>query len=273
MKKQIILMMVSGALLASSCAVQRDYTYLQDMEIGTIYEVAERPDEHITEYDRLSIVVTCNEPALAAPFNLVTGTFSVDPMTGEVSSQAQPVNDNGYLVDKNGNINYPVLGLIHVAGMTLKELEEYIASGISELQYIKDPIVLVDFLNFQFTVLGESGVGNYTVHGNNINLLQAIAMSGDIKATGKKDDIWVIRTENGHRQAYTVNLLSKDLFDSPVFYLQQNDIIYAKKNPRTKREDRNEFVNKSFNVFLTLLSTTASIVSVLYWTGVIDGRR
>lgn len=271
MKKTAFILFVT-ALVIDSCTVQRDMTYLQDMEVGITYEVADRPDEHVTEYDRLSIVVTCNEPALAAPFNLVTGTFSVDPMTGEVSSQAKPVNDNGYLVDKNGNINFPVLGQLHVVGMTLKEVEECIAKGISDLEYIKDPIVLVDFLNFQFTVLGESGVGNYNVQGNHINLLQAIAMSGDIHATGKKDDIWVIRTDNGTRQAYSVNLLSKDLFDSPVFYLQQNDIIYAKPSPRTKREDRNEVLQKSFNVFLTALTTSTSIISVLYWSGILERR-
>ena len=270
MRKSLILGIALMALLAGSCTNYKKILYLQDMELGVPYDVSPRPDIRITENDRIKIVVTCSEPALATPFNLSTGTFFVDPMTGEMTSSPVSLNETGYLVDKNGCINFPVFGYMYVEGLTLHEVEEYITQKIVESKYIKEPIVLADFLNFQYTVLGE-GAGNYTVNGNSINILQAIANMGDIPTTAKRNDIWVIRTENGVRTLYSVNLLTKDLYDSPVYYLQQNDLIYIKPRPTFWNRVRESSQNLSF--FTTLISTTASIASILYISGAIGNKK
>ncbi|MDO5442420.1 MAG: polysaccharide biosynthesis/export family protein, partial [Bacteroidia bacterium] len=187
MKKSLIVAFGLLALLASSCTNYKKILYLQDLELEVPYDVAPRPEIRITENDRIKIVVTCSEPALAAPFNLSTGTFFIDPMTGEMTSSPVSLNETGYLVDKNGCINFPVFGYLYVDGMTLREIEEYITQKIIESKYIKEPIVLADFLNFQYTVLGEGSAANYTVNGNSINILQAIANMGDIPTTAKRN--------------------------------------------------------------------------------------
>lgn len=271
MKKSLIFGIALMALLAGSCTSLKKIIYLQDMEVGVPYDVAPRPDIRITENDRIKIVVTCSEPALATPFNLSTGTFFIDPMTGEMSSSPVSLNESGYLVDKNGCINFPVFGYLYVEGLTLKEVEEYITQKIIDSKYIKEPIVLADFLNFQYTVLGEMGVGNFTVNGNSINILQAIAQSGDVTDVARRDDVWVVRTENGERMVYSVNLLSKDLYDSPVFYLQQNDLIYVK--PKRTFLNRMRESSQNLHTFLSLFSATASIISMLYLTGVIGNDK
>ena len=271
MKKSLIIALGLLAVLASSCVNMKKIVYLQDMEVGEIYDALPRPEIRVTENDRIRIVVTCSEPALATPFNLSTGTFFVDPMTGEISSSPVSLNDSGYLVDKNGCINFPVFGYLYVDGMTLREIEDYITQKIVESKYIKEPIVLADFLNFHYTVLGDLGVGNYTVDGNSINILQAIAASGDISTSAKRDDLWVIRTENGQRQVYSINMLTKDLYDSPAFYLQQNDVIYAK--PRRTLRNRIQESSQFLNAFINLFSASASILSLLYLTGVFGEKE
>ena len=115
-----------------------------------------------------------------------------------------------------------------VQGMTVAEVENFIERRIKEEAYISDPIVTATFKNFQITVLGMAGTGNYTIEKDHLNLIEALAMIGSIPNNALIDDIMVIRNENGFRTAYTVNIQTKDLFESPVYYLQQNDIIYIK---------------------------------------------
>lgn len=251
-------------LLADSCSYKR-LTYLQDMDPLETYEVVERPDAKIGIDDKLSIVVTCKNPALAAPFTIVSGRASVDPVTGEISA-GNTDEAKGYTVDKRGMIKFPVLGDVYVEGMTLKELEAAISQQIIEKNYIKDPVVLADFMNFQITMLGEvGGKGNYVIPNGSINILEAIALAGDLTTAAVRNDVWVIRTEEGKRKVYTVNLLSKSLYESPAFYLQQNDIVYVK--PRRSKLDTNSQLGMQIgSMVLSVLSTVAS---VSYWISIL----
>ena len=113
-------------------------------------------------------------------------------------------------------------------GMTIEEVENFIERRIKEESYISDPIVTANFKNFQITVLGMAGSGNYTINKDRLNIIEALAMIGTIPNNALIDDIMVIRNQDGFRTAYSVNLKTKDLFESPVYYLQQNDIIYIK---------------------------------------------
>lgn len=252
--------MISVLFLLGSCSPKR-LTYLQDMDPLATYEVAERPDAHITVGDKLSITVTCSNPALAAPFTIVSGQAAVDPVTGEIT-MGKTEDSKGYTVDKKGNMVFPVLGEIHVEGMTLKELEDYITQEIIAKNYIKDPVVLVEFTNFQITMLGEIGVGNYTISTGSINILEAIALGGDLTEAAKRDKVWVIRTENGTRRVIVVNLLSKSLYDSEAFYLQQGDVIYVKPR-KTKLDSTSQLIFTTVTTGISLVSSLATVILLI----------
>ena len=256
----------------TSCATYKRLGYFQDMEPGVAYSMPQQPDAHIAKGDKLNIVVSCSTPTLAAPFNIASGVQAVDPTSAAGSSEvrADAVGarltggemDEGYLVDESGNINFPVLGIVHVEGMTLKELKEDLESQILSSRYIKDPYVHVSFVNFQITFLGEVGSGNYTVPNGRINMFEALAMVGDLTEDAQRDDIWVIRTVDGKRRLYTINLKTKDCFYSPVFFLQQNDMIYVK--PKNNKMD--SAIDAGISVFTTILQTLMTGVnSVLFF--------
>ena len=214
-------------LFLASCSPQKYLTYLQDMEYGVPYEVLPMQEIHLQPGDQLSIVVNSKQPELAVPFNIMSSSLYTDGMGSNSSAYARD-NDFRYTIDQNGYINFPLLGDLLVQGMTVEEVEDFIERRIKEESFISDPIVTATFKNFQITVLGVAGSGNYTINKDRLNLLEAIAMIGNIPNTGMIDDIMVIRNQDGFRTAYSVNLKTKDLFESPVYYLQQNDIIYIK---------------------------------------------
>ena len=270
MKKQWILA-VAALLSLASCGSYKKLTYLQDMEVLTTYDVKEQPNVLIGVNDKLRIVVTCQEPTLAAPFNLSTGVFSVNPETGESVTKLSSEAESGYVVDKNGYIDFPVIGLVKAEGLTLEGLREDLIDKIIETKYIKDPIVLVEFMNFQFTVLGEANPGNYNVPNGHINLLEALALAGDLKPSAKRDDVWVIRTENGQRMVYSVDMRSMDLFESPAFNIQQNDIIYVKPLKSVKDADATKR-SSVITTVISALSTVSSITLAFVYAGVIGSR-
>jgi len=248
MKKyfSLILSCCLTVLLLDSCGSYKRTAYLQDMDTLTTYQVAERPDSRIHSRDKLNISVTCPNPSLAAPFSKNASVANIDPEAIANGAQAVAVND--YTVDKDGFINFPVIGKIYVENVTLDELKKTIEQKIIDIHYIKEPVVTVEFLNFQITMLGEiSTVGNYVITGDGVNILEALALARDLKPTANTKDVWIIRTENGQRKVYSINMRSKSLYDSPAFYLQQNDIIYAK--PRKTRMD-------------------SDVTSVLSWIGI-----
>lgn len=269
--KKLWIIALAALLSLASCSSYKKMAYLQDMDSLATYEVKEQPDVLIGVNDKLRIVVTCQEPTLAAPFNLSSGVFTVDPETGESITKVSSESESGYVVNKNGYIDFPVLGLVKAQGLTIDQLRQSLIDKIIATKYIKDPIVLVQFMNFQFTVLGEANPGNYNVPNGHINLLEALAMAGDLKTSAKRDDVWVIRTENGQRKVYSVDMRSKDLFESPAFNIQQNDLIYVKPLKSVKNSDAS---NRStvLQTVITALSTVSSITLALVYAGVIGSK-
>lgn len=171
--------------------------------------------------DLLSIVVyNSNEldPKVTAPFNLAAAVSG----TG---SGGDPTAVN-YRVDESGNINFPVLGPVKVAGLTPAETREVLIQKLKK--YLNDPIVNLRLLNFKITVLGEVGhPGSYTVPTERINALEAIGMAGDLTVYSRRDSVLIIREQNGIREYQYLNLLSREVFSAPSFYLRQNDIVYV----------------------------------------------
>ena len=229
-----------------SCTTARQMSYLMDMAYNTDYPVKPAPELIIQPDDCLGITVTSSTPELAAPFNL----FS----EGKSSLK--------YVVDRNGNIEFPVLGTINVWGATLSQIRNGIVDGIRANGFIKDPIVNVTLENFSITVIGSAGNAVIPVKGNSINILQVLASSGSISNRCDIRDIMVIRTENGARRSYSVDLQSKDLFDSPVFYLKQNDVVYIKPKGVSLSAS-----GQTTMTFVTAgLSLMSIIVNALLWS-------
>ena len=252
------------AVLLCSCHASEKIIYLQDLELDREEAIVNPKDITVQPRDQISIVVSCKEPQLAMLFNLVEVTNRLGSQnTGRMSSRQGDVS--GYTVDADGYIEFPILGRIYVAGMTRKQIADLIKDKLVSEDWIKDPTVTVEFLNLHFSVLGEvARPGQYAINDDRINLLEAISLAGDLTIMGVRSAVYVIREDNGKRIAYKVDLRSKDLFDSPVYYLQQNDIIYVEPNKiRAGQSTANENAVRSVSLWVSLASVITSIISIV----------
>lgn len=237
-------------LLTASCTTSRTLGYLLDMEYNHDYPAIPAPELKMQIEDRLSIQVLSENAQLSAPFNtLLTIT--------DLANQTVHEPMLTYVVDREGNIDFPVLGKLHIEGMTLKEIEQMIAGEIIARGYIREPVVNAELDNFTVTVIGGNGGGVMQVQGHSFNLLQAIARINNSTTNEQINikEVTVIRTENGVRTAYAVNMQKKALFESPVFYLQQNDVIYYK--PKVYR------LSQTASNFISFVGTLASFASLV----------
>jgi Periplasmic protein involved in polysaccharide export len=246
-KLKLFLLPVAGVLLAA-CSTPGKISYLRDLEYNVPEAARLAPELRLKVEDRISIQVFCDQPELAAPFN-AAGV--------QIESEGGTMLSSTYGVDTRGNIDFPILGELHVEGKTLNEVQKEIAADITARGYIRNPVVKAELENFTVVVIGQMGQKILPVEGSSLNLIQLLAqLSGNLE-NAKIPDVTVIRTENGLREAYQVNFQSKDLYNSPVFYLQQNDVIYVK--PRGIQ------LSSGGDVFLKYFSPTiASVSSILY---------
>lgn len=267
MKKTLkaVTVLAVGVLAFTSCASRHDLLYLTDMEELTEYPVVQKYEAIIHRDDRLRIIVSAKDPALALPFNMPgTGGYTIDAQgnitTTPAAAGGNDKNKQGYLVDINGDIDFPILGKLHVEGLSRSQLTNMIKNELVTQELLKDPIVMVDFLNFKFTVLGEvGGKGTYEVDGDRITLLEAIAMAGDLTTKSRLDRIGVIREYGNKRRIMWHDIRSKEIFTSPCYYLQQNDIIYVEPTAAKASEldQRKAYIWQSV---LSAITTTLSLI-------------
>ena len=215
MKNKLIIRMpllIAAAIMLAGCATSRKVSYLLDMDYGESIPARTSPELRLQKEDMLNIRVYCDEVELTKPFTLASsdGSFM------------------SYQIDSVGVIDFPVIGDVKAEGKTIKGLESELTERIAASGYIKNPVVKVELENFTITVLGAVGNKNLTVEGGSLDMLQLLAMTGSPGLDCDFKDVMVIRTENGMRTPYKVNLQSKSIYDSPVFYLQQNDVVYFK---------------------------------------------
>lgn len=261
-----VCMAAVALLLLASCASPKKFVYLNDMEPGKQYPVNTETVTIVHENDRLDIKVSCKNPELAVPFNSQVGAYKMS-VDGGVSAAGGETLEKGYRVDAGGNIIFPILGKIKVEGKSLKQISDMIADMISDGGYIRDPQVSIEFLNFKYTILGAAGSGSYTVDGDRITILEAIAKSGDLPNNARLDKIAVIRTIDGKQEIYYNDIRTADIFMSPTYYLQPNDIIYVEP----KYRERSGFDNtiRITSMITSLISFGTLIFSILTGTGVI----
>lgn len=250
-------MLLSGVILFSACNSTKEVVYLQDVVPLKQQDIERKYEVFIHEDDLLSIMVNSKDPELALPFNMPLVTYQI----GSESSGQQRVL--GYLVDTNGDIDFPILGKIHVAGLSRLELRDLIKEKLISGDYIKDPVVTVQFLNYKVSVMGEvARPGSFTITGDRITLLEALSMAGDLTIYGRRDRVAVIREKNGQRTILFHDLRSSDIFTSPCYYLQQNDIVYVEPN-KAKAGQRDINQNNSVSVWLSAVSVLAAVASLL----------
>lgn len=250
-------MLLSWVILFSACNSTKEVVYLQDVVPLKQQDIERKYEVFIHEDDLLSIMVNSKDPELALPFNMPLVTYQI----GSESPGQQRVL--GYLVDTNGDIDFPILGKIHVAGLSRLELRDLIKKKLISGDYIKDPVVTVQFLNYKVSVMGEvARPGSFTITGDRITLLEALSMAGDLTIYGRRDRVAVIREENGKRTILFHDLRSSDIFTSPCYYLQQNDIVYVEPN-KAKAGQRDINQNNSVSVWLSAVSVLAAVASLL----------
>lgn len=247
-------LMLAVVLVAASCSTPAHYAYLRDMEYETPYLAKPAPELRLQVEDKVNIQVFSTEEDLARPFNAGSGVIDGSGQSFGSSSS--------YTVDKLGNIDFPVLGTLHVEGKTLNELKTEISNEIVRLGYIREPLVKVEMENFNITVIGQMGQQILPVEGSSINILQVLARTGGAGEYTNLQDVMVIRTEEGERVAHSINLQSKSLFDSPVYYLQQNDVVYVK--PRGLRQSTTmAAIMSAFTPIITVGSTLSTLILLL----------
>ena len=260
MNKQFLWASLIAVLLLTSCASRKNFVYLQDMQLGEKYPVETSYEAVIHKDDRLNITVSNKNPELAIPFNVSGGNFKVGADGNVTADNSTRTNENGYRVDASGNIDFPILGKLYVEGLTVSQVKELIKQRIEEGNYMNDPLISIEFLNFKYTMLGAiANNGTFTTNGDRITILEAIAKAGDLSAKAKIDRVAVIREVNGEREMHMLDLRSTDVFDSPCFYLQQNDIVYVE--PRYRKKDNED---RGWQIGTTLLSIATVVCSILW---------
>ena len=248
--------LAAAALLLPSCANVKDITYLQNKVIDNPEKMDRYAGVIIQPMDILSVVVSSRNPELAAMFNLPVVTFQEGSEVGQTGGYGQKLM--GYMVDGQGMIDFPVLGRIEAAGLTRWELAEKIKKRLVADGYLSDAVVTVEFMNFKVTVMGEvASPGTFSIEGDKVTVLQALAMAKDLTIYGKRDNVLVIREQGGRRVIYQINLMDVDMFKSPGYYLQQNDVVYVEPNPNKARQSTIDDKN------LRLTSIAISSASVL----------
>lgn len=273
MKNYKLYLLAIACLLFASCATQKKISYFQDARNADSAKIAlPSPEIRLRPEDKVSIVVNCKDAELTTMLNLPYITRYVG---GDVSSNMAGSSRgvSCYIIDQDGNIDFPVLGSLHIAGMTRNELTAFIKKQLISNNLDKDPVVTVEFANLQYSILGEvRSPGQYNINTDKVTLLEALSKAGDMTINGRRKNVLVIRADSlGNVMTYSVDMTSIDsVTNSPVYYLCQNDMIYVeptKKRARESTANGNVFASPSFWI------STASAITTLISTILLIQQR
>lgn len=239
--------------LITSCVSKKKTVYFQNDEISQT-EVYKNFKTIIKIADALHISVSALDTEAVSPFNTNTiSNYQEDNINKSPDNSGQT-----YLVDSKGEIDFPVLGKLKVAGFSKEELKRMLQNKLSP-DYVKNPTVNISITNFKFSVLGDVGnPGNFTVKDERITLLQAIALAGDLAISGQRENVTIIREEAGAIKRYSVDLRSNTLFNSPVYFLQQNDVVYVEQNYASTQSAS---FNQNTGLFISIGAILISLIT------------
>ena len=246
-------------LLLGACNAQRNVLLLQDVENGAEISLPENYMIRIKPLDQLTVVVNSRNPELAKPFNssssynALTGT-NIASATGENSLQVLTVDEQGYLT-------MPILGEIECAGMTRQELAQDIERRIIEGGYLSDPQANVRFAELTISIIGEvNRPGRYDIKKDQISILEALALAGDMTIYGNRSEVAVVRERDGKSIVTKLDLRSGDVFASPCYYLEQNDVVIVSPN---KYKAATSEINQNRTFWISIASTTISLATLI----------
>lgn len=257
-------LVLSGALgiallSATSCGTPKNVAYFQDLNNNpdTVITLQNRVIT-VKPTDKIYIGVKSKDPQISQLFNLTGGT----------SSGATNMSQDAYYytVDSKGDIDFPVVGKIQVAGLTREEIAEKVKKSLVDASLVKDPTITVSLSNLHYSMMGEvAKPGQYAIEEEKVTILDAISKAGDLTIQGKRNDVMVLRQENGHQKIYKINLCSgKDIFSSPAYYLQQNDVVYVTPNDTKKRSSTlNGNTVQSTGFWMSISSLIVTILTFL----------
>lgn len=225
----------------SACSSSKKVPYLQDAASFTKQKIPSAYQVTIGNDDLLSIHVSSKDTILAIPFNRAAGA--------------------GYLVNSKGAITFPVFGEITAAGLTPTSLADFLKNRIIRDGYIRDPAVSVKLMNFKVSVMGEvNRPGVYPIPTERVTVLEALSLAGDMSVYGRRDKVLIVREEDGQRETHYIDLNSTVLFDSPWYYLKQNDVVYVE--PNKARAQQSEF-NPRLPLIVAAVSALTSVASLI----------
>ena len=260
MKKNVLsIIAVMLVLLLGSCGSSKKVAYFQNIDTLNLASSRGLYDAKIMPKDILTITVNTTDPQVSLPFNLVVQT----PLTasGQVASGSGSLQQ--YLVDNDGNIQFPVVGRLHVGGLTSTQCEDEIRNKIMPfLSATENPVVTVKMASYRVTVLGEvASPGVVPVNSEKMSILEALAQAGDLTIYGKRDNVLLIREDAaGEKHQYRVNLNDANLINSPYYYLQQNDLVYVEPNG-TKA--KNSAIGQSTTLWFSFVSILTSVAALV----------
>lgn len=236
-------------MLFIACSTAKDVVYFQD---ATQFETLVDDNTFSTKFkvdDVVSIYVSVLDAEASAPFNL----YRVAPEGGMRPEQVD------YLIDKNGEIDFPVIGKIKIAGLSPAETQELLKSKLSE--YLVNPIINIRIKNFTVTVLGAvNRPGTYPINGEQITIMEALGYAGDISIKGRRDNVMVIRDFDGTKVYNRINLNEKDALKSPVYYLTQNDVVYVEPNKSGKTQSN---LDQRASIIVSIVSMLVTSTVIL----------
>lgn len=253
--KITLLTAAMGMMLFASCGPSQELAYFKDAPRNKESEQSGQFSKGIQTNDLLYIYVESRAPEATVRFNQETNKIAVD---GGVVMNPGGSAVTGYLVNNEGDIIFPVLGRLHVLGKTHAQLAAEIEQKLVSEGHILDATVTVKLMNFKVSVLGEvHKPGQIEAPGERLTIFEALSMVGDMTIYGQRHNVTVVREENGNRIVGEIDLTSKDVFDSPYYYLHQNDVVYVEPNMKQKRNAERDPMTLSY------ISSVVSIVSVL----------
>ncbi len=251
-----LLMAVTAMLV--SCKNTQDIAYMQNMPDNVSVAVQEAREIKLQTGDKMNIMVHSRDEELMKMFNVSSSSVGAGSNTNNIKAY--------YTVDSNGNIDFPTLGLIAVAGKTRLEVANEIKYRLIAGSLLRDPVVTVEYSDMAFSAIGElKSPGRIKIERDKVTLLEAIAMAGDLTLDGKRENVTVIRTENGVQTPYRVDLTdAQSIYASPAYYIQQNDVIYVE--PTQKKANESTAMGNLLNTptfWITLASFAVTIINLL----------
>ena len=248
--------------MLASCGTAKDIAYFQNKMVNEPEAIDKHAGIVIQPKDMLSIVVSSRNPELVAMFNLPVVSYQAG---SEIVSGAGQQRLMGYVVDNNGQIDFPILGVLDVAGLTRWELSELIKNKLLNEGLLTDAVVTVEFMNFKVSVIGEvNNPGTFSIESDKVTVLQAISLARDLTIFGERENVTVIRERNGERTMYEINLCDVSMFNSPAYYLQQNDVVYVQPSKvKARQSTTDDKALRMTSIFVSGGSLVVSLASLI----------